>query len=129
MLANVVASRGTSHAYAERALAANITLLGHKRVKIQSDQEPATLDVKNKAQQHAMTEPLTDLKCALLNLKSGDAAPDHMVAEDRGEGQTGEPLGQIGKWADITENTVDEFAATHGCRGCPAREPKLRSSL
>ncbi len=46
-----------------------------------------------------------DLKCALLNLKGGDAATGHMVAEDRGEGQTGEPLGQIGKRADITENT------------------------
>ena len=34
VFANVVPSRGTSDAYAERALAANITLLGHKRVMI-----------------------------------------------------------------------------------------------
>ncbi len=40
------------------------------------------------------------------------------MSEDRGEGQTGEPLGQIGKWADITENLVDSYGATYGCRGC-----------
>ena len=61
---------------------------------------------------------MTDLKCALLNLKGGDGATSHVVAEDRGEGQTGEPLGQIGKWADITENLVDSYGATYGCRGC-----------
>ena len=38
-----------------------------------------------------------DVKCAPLNLKGGDAVVGHMVAEDRGEGQTGEQLGQIGK--------------------------------
>ena len=60
VFANVVPSKGTSHAYAERALAANITLLGHRRVKIQSDQEPAILDVKNRARQHTMTELVPD---------------------------------------------------------------------
>ena len=54
VFANVVPSRGTSHAYAERALVASITLLGHRRVKIQIDQEPATLDVKNNARQHEL---------------------------------------------------------------------------
>jgi hypothetical protein len=58
------------------------------------------------------------MKCAPLSLKGGDAAVGHMVAEDRGEGLTGEPSGQIGKRADITESTVDESGATHGCRGC-----------
>ncbi len=61
-----------------------------------------------------------DLKCALLILTGGDAATCHMVAEDRGEGQTVEPLGQIGKWADITESSVDELGATYVCRGCLA---------
>ena len=41
-----------------------------------------------------------------------------MVVEDRGEDPTGEPLGQIGKRADITETTVDELGTTLGCRGC-----------
>ena len=53
-------SRGTSHAYAERALAASITLLGHKRVKIQSNQEPAIPGVRNKARQRTMTELVPD---------------------------------------------------------------------
>ena len=60
VFANVVTSKGESHAYAERALAANITLLGHKRVRIQSDPEPAILDVKNKARQHTLTEHVAD---------------------------------------------------------------------
>ncbi len=60
VFANVVSSKGTSHAYAKRALAANITLLGHKRVKIQSDQEPAILDVKNQARQRTMTDLVLD---------------------------------------------------------------------
>ncbi len=41
-----------------------------------------------------------DLKCALLDLRGGDAATGHMVAEDRGEGQAGEPFGadrQVGR--------------------------------
>ena len=61
---------------------------------------------------------VTDLRCVLLNLKGGDGATGHMVAEDRGEGQTGEPVGQIGRRADITQNSVDEYGATYGCRGC-----------
>ena len=63
---------------------------------------------------------VTDLKCALLNLKSGDATICHMVAEDRGGSQAEETLGQVGKWADITENSVDEYGATYGCQGCVA---------
>ena len=63
---------------------------------------------------------MSENTAALLNLGGGDAATGHMVAEDRGEGQTGEPLGQIGKWADITENSVGEYGATYGCRGCLA---------
>ena len=61
---------------------------------------------------------VTDLRCVLLNLKGGDGATGHMVAEDRGEGRTGGPLGQCGKRADIIENSVDEYGATLGCRGC-----------
>ena len=63
-------------------------------------------------------QSVLDMKCAPSNLKGGDAFVGHMVAEDRGEGQAGEPLRQIGKRADITENKVDELGATLGCRGC-----------
>ncbi len=63
-------------------------------------------------------QSVPDTNCTPLNLRGGDAAVGHMVAEDCGEGQTGEPLGQIGKRADITENTVGELGATLGCRGC-----------
>ena len=59
-------------------------------------------------------QSVPDMKRTPLNLKGGDAVVG------RGEGQTGEPLGHIGKRADITENTVDEFGATLGCRGCLA---------
>ena len=60
VFANDVPSKGTGHAYAEKALATNITLLGHVRVKTQSYQERAVLDVKNKARQHALTELMPD---------------------------------------------------------------------
>ena len=60
VFANDVPSRGTSHAYAEKAIATNITLLGHEGVKIQSDQEPAIPDVKNKARQRTQTDPAPD---------------------------------------------------------------------
>ncbi len=73
VFANDVPGRGTSHAYAEKALATNITLLGHEGVKIQSDQEPAIPDVKNKARQHTKT----------------DAAPDESLeGDDDGDGTT-----------------------------------------
>ncbi len=52
VLANVVPSKGTSHAYAKRALAANTTLLGHNCLKTQRDQKTATPGARNKARQH-----------------------------------------------------------------------------
>ena len=63
-------------------------------------------------------QSVPDTNCTPLNLRGGDAAVGHMVAEDCGEGQTGEPSGQIGKRADITEHTVDELGAMLSCRGC-----------
>ena len=41
-----------------------------------------------------------------------------MVTGDRGEDQTGKLPGQIGERADIAENAVDEYGATHGCLRC-----------
>ena len=60
MFADDAPSRGTGHAYAEKALATNITLLGHERVKTKSDQDRAILDVKNKVRQHVLTELMPD---------------------------------------------------------------------
>ena len=57
-------------------------------------------------------------KCTPLHLKGGDAVVSHVVAADRGEGQSGEPSRQLGERFDITENSVGELGATHGCRGC-----------
>ena len=54
--ANVVPCNGTSHGYAERALAHNVLSSGHQKVILQSDQEPSIIDVKHKAGTHIPTE-------------------------------------------------------------------------
>ena len=54
--ANVVLCKGTSHGYAERALAQNVLSTSHQRVILQSDQEPSIIDVKQKAGTHIPTE-------------------------------------------------------------------------
>ncbi len=99
VFANYVPSKGTSHAYAERALAANITLLGHKRVKIQSDQEPAILDVKNKARQHALTELMPD--------ESPEGDSDGLTAYQAIRGKT----------FDVQETVYDEAVVFKPLRG------------
>ncbi len=85
-----------------------------------SDAEVATRREDEDCRERAAETHVSENTAALLNFRGGDAAIRHMVADDRGGGQTGEPLGQIGKWADITENSLDEYGATHGCRGCLA---------
>ena len=42
---NVVPCKGTSHGYADRALAHNVLSTGHQKVILQSDQEPSIIDV------------------------------------------------------------------------------------
>ena len=54
--ADVVPCKGTSHGYAERALAHNVLSTGHQKVILQSDQEPSIIDVKHKAGTHNPTE-------------------------------------------------------------------------
>ena len=54
--ANVVPCKGTSHAYAERAVAHNVLSTGHQKVILQRDQEPSIIDVKHKAGTHIPTE-------------------------------------------------------------------------
>ena len=56
LFANVVLCKGTSHGYAERALAHNVLSTGHQKVILQSDQEPSIIDVKHKAATHITTE-------------------------------------------------------------------------
>ena len=46
--AHVVPFTGTSHGYAESALAHNVLSTGHQKVTRQSDQEPCIMDVKHK---------------------------------------------------------------------------------
>ncbi len=72
---------------------------------------------RKKAESVWCKQLVLDRKRGPLNVKGGDAPVGHMVVEDSGEGQTGEPSGQIGKGADITESTVGDFGATYGCRG------------
>ena len=54
--ANVVPCKGTSHAYAEEALAHNVLSTGHQKVILQSDQVPRIINVKHKAGAHIPTE-------------------------------------------------------------------------
>ena len=54
--ANVVPCKGTSHGYAERALAHNVLSTGHQKVILQSDQEPSIIVVKHTAGTHIPTE-------------------------------------------------------------------------
>ena len=54
--ANLPPCKGTSHGYAERALAHNVLSTGHQKVILQSDQEPSIIDVKQKAGAHIPTE-------------------------------------------------------------------------
>ena len=54
--ADVVPCKGTSHGYAERALAHNVLSTGHQKVILQSDQESCIIDVKHKAGTHIPTE-------------------------------------------------------------------------
>ena len=54
--ANVVPCKGTSHGYAERALAHNVLSTGHQKVILQSDQEPSITDVTHKADTHIPTK-------------------------------------------------------------------------
>ena len=49
LFAHVVPCTGTSHGYAESALAHNVLSTGHQKVTRQSDQEPCIIDVKHKA--------------------------------------------------------------------------------
>ena len=56
LFANVVPCKGTSHGYAERALARNVLSTGHQKVILQSDQEPSIIDVKHMAGPHIPTE-------------------------------------------------------------------------
>ena len=53
---DVVPCKGTSHGYAEPALAHNVLSTGHQKVILQSDQEPSIIDVKHKAGTHIPTE-------------------------------------------------------------------------
>ena len=54
--ANIVHCKGTSHGYAEvRGLAHTVLSTGHQKVKLQSEQEPSIIDVKNKAGTHIPT--------------------------------------------------------------------------
>ena len=53
---NVAPCKGTSHGYAERALAHNVVSTGHQKVILQSDQEPSIIDVKHKGGTHIPTE-------------------------------------------------------------------------
>ena len=54
--AYVVLCKGTSHGYAQRALAHNVLSTGHQKVILQSDQEPSIIDFKHKAGTHIPTE-------------------------------------------------------------------------
>ena len=54
--ANVVPCKGTSHGYAERALAHNVMSTGHQKEILQSDRQPSIIDVKHKAGTHIPTE-------------------------------------------------------------------------
>ena len=53
--ASEVPCKGTSHGYAERALAHNVLSTGHQKVILQSDQEPSIIDVTHKAGTHIPT--------------------------------------------------------------------------
>ena len=53
--ADVVPCKGTSHSYAERALAHNVLSTGHQKVILQSDQEPSI-----KAGTHIPTEIVSE---------------------------------------------------------------------
>ena len=54
--ADVVPCRSTSHGYAERALAHNVLSTSHKKVILQSDQDPRIIDVKLNVSTHIPTE-------------------------------------------------------------------------
>ena len=54
-LPNVVPCKGTSHGYAQRALAQNVLSTGHPNVILQSDQEPSVIDVNYKSGTHIPT--------------------------------------------------------------------------
>ena len=58
--ANVVPWKGTSHGYAERALAHNVLSTGPQKVILPSDQEPSIIDVKHKAGTHVPTEIVSE---------------------------------------------------------------------
>jgi hypothetical protein len=73
-----------------------------------------------------------DIKGTPWNRRGGEAVMDHEVTTGRGPIVVKDPttraaptiprapIGQIGKRVYITENSVDEFGATLGCRGCLA---------
>ena len=73
-----------------------------------------------------------DIKGTPWNHKGGEAVMDHEVTTGRrpiamkdptaraAPTTPRAPIGQIGKRVYITENSVDEFGATLGCRGCLA---------
>ena len=52
IFANVVPCKGTSHGYAQRALAHNLLSTGHQKAVLQSDQDPSIFDVQHKAGAH-----------------------------------------------------------------------------
>ena len=54
--ATVVPCKGSSHGYADTALAHNVLSTGHQKVMLQSDQEPSIIDAKHKAGAHIPTE-------------------------------------------------------------------------
>ena len=58
--ANPVPSKGVMHAYPERALAGNLTLLGYRELRLRSDQEPAILALKRKAVAHVTARVLLE---------------------------------------------------------------------
>ena len=51
----VVPCQGTSHGYAQRALAQIVLSTGHPNVILQSDQEPSIIDVEHKSGTHIPT--------------------------------------------------------------------------
>ena len=93
--ANVVPCKGTSHGYAERALAHNVLSTGHQKVIEQSDQEPSIIDFKHKAGTHIPTEIVYE-ECPV-----GDSNADGSV---RRANQTIQ--GQIRAIKDYTERQI-----------------------
>ena len=93
--ANVVPCKGTSHGYAERALAHNVLSTSHQQVILQSDQEPTIIYVKHNASTHIPTEIVYEESLVKT------ATPTAALSE-----QTKPSKGQIQAIKDYTERQI-----------------------